>query len=210
MTTSVLSRTVECKQQESAFIHSNVPEMNENPIDRKKPAILLVDDNNEILVLLEKLLEKNGYSVMNADNAEKAILIAKYQKSYLDLLITDVVMPGMNGIKMSKLILADNPALKCLYMSGHIPEHIDAGMALQEGVNFIRKPFRLNELIRLVHSFIGASFTPPPMMRGMLGDRGAFVRADTERSRQSKRSLTDGWFLFVAMSSTSSNKLGLV
>ena len=132
-------------------------------MDCRKKTILVVDDEHDILAMVQRMLEREGYTVWTSDNAEKAILIADVHKAHLNLLLTDVQMPGMNGIEMSAVILSENPALLCIYMSGHIPESIAPMGALKEGVNFIRKPFGVSALTEMVnHALVTPGFGPPP------------------------------------------------
>ncbi|KAA6230484.1 response regulator (plasmid) [Chlorobium phaeovibrioides] len=137
--------------------------MTGNPMDCRKKTILVVDDEHDILAMVQRMLEREGYTVWTSDNAEKAILMADVHKAHLNLLLTDVQMPGMNGIEMSAVILSENPALLCIYMSGHIPESIAPMGALKEGVNFIRKPFGVGALTEMVnHALVTPGLPPPP------------------------------------------------
>ena len=131
------------------------------------PTILVVDDEHEILGLVALMLEKIGYVVITAENAEKAMLIARHQKEHLRLLLSDVMMPGMNGLEMCARIHGENPDLQCIYMSGYIPEDLSPVGQLRTGVNFISKPFSIKDIASLVERTIGHSgWGPPPPPRG--------------------------------------------
>lgn len=108
--------------------------------------ILVVEDEAAILKLTCKILEKLGYTVVPAATPRDALQKAEELKSTLSLLITDVVMPEMNGKVLSDRILEINPEVKCLYMSGYTDDHIAHHGVLEKGVHFISKPLTQNEL----------------------------------------------------------------
>ena len=103
--------------------------------------ILLVEDDEPILILSKMILENLGYTVLAVQTPAQAVRLAEEHPGDLHLLITDVVMPGMNGREMAEKISAIRPNLKCLYMSGYTADVIARGGILYEGVNFIQKPF---------------------------------------------------------------------
>ena len=103
--------------------------------------ILLVEDDEPILSLSKMILENLGYTVLAVQTPAQAVRLAEEHPGDLHLLITDVVMPGMNGREMAEKISAIRPNLKCLYMSGYTADVIARGGILYEGVNFIQKPF---------------------------------------------------------------------
>lgn len=108
--------------------------------------ILLVEDEPAILDLTTMMLESQGYTVLATSTPEQAIHIANEQAGVVHLLITDVVMPGMNGRDLAARLLAIHPDLKCLFMSGYTADVIAHHGVLDEGVNFIQKPFLLRDL----------------------------------------------------------------
>jgi len=73
--------------------------MIKNQEQQHQPTILVVDDDRNILAMLEKVLAMRGFRVMSADNAEKAIVMASCEKAHINILLSDVNMPGMNGIE---------------------------------------------------------------------------------------------------------------
>ncbi|NOQ22388.1 MAG: PAS domain S-box protein [Candidatus Aegiribacteria sp.] len=108
--------------------------------------ILLVEDEISILQLITIMLEHEGYTVMAAATPGKAISLAKAHPGEIDLLMTDVVMPEMNGGDLARNLLSFNPNLKCLFMSGYTANVIAHHGVLEEGVQFIHKPFRNEDL----------------------------------------------------------------
>lgn len=108
--------------------------------------VLLVEDEPALLELGKRMLEKLGYLVLATATPAEAIGLAEAHASELHLLITDVVMPEMNGPDLAKRLQALHPGLKVLFMSG-FPANMIAGRGvLDEGINFIQKPFSMKEL----------------------------------------------------------------
>ena len=118
--------------------------------------ILVVEDSEPVLNLCKAMLESLGYQVLTARGKDQAFQrISEYHES-IDLLLTDVVMPEMNGKELSQRIMAVKPALKCLYMSGYTADVIARQGVLDEGINFISKPFSLKDLAAKVREVLGA------------------------------------------------------
>jgi len=112
--------------------------------------ILLVEDEPAILNVTRIMLERKGYSVLFASTPDEAIGIAAEHKGRIDLLLTDVVMPGMNGGDLARHIINVHPGIRCLFMSGYTANVIAHRGVLNEGVNFIQKPFSGMELAGFV------------------------------------------------------------
>ena len=108
--------------------------------------ILLVEDEPGILDIGKLMLESLGYQVLTASKPGEAIHLAKEYKGDINLLITDVVMPEMNGRDLAKNILAFYPGIKRLFMSGYTSDVIAYHGILDEGIHFIHKPFTLEDL----------------------------------------------------------------
>jgi len=108
--------------------------------------ILLVEDDRAILKLGEKMLNSLGYTVLPAASPAEAIKLVEENLEKFDLLITDVVMPEMNGRKLSERIQTKYPDLKTLYMSGYTADVIAHRGVLEDGVSFIPKPLSKKDL----------------------------------------------------------------
>lgn len=113
---------------------------------RGNETILLVEDEPAILNIGSLMLERLGYKVLAASSPSKAIEQAKEHTGEINLLMTDVIMPEMNGRDLAKRLAAIYPKLKFLFMSGYTADVINHHSALDEDINFIQKPFQLNEL----------------------------------------------------------------
>lgn len=111
-----------------------------------RETILLVEDEPMILNMTSKMLDQLGYTVITASNPNDCIAMVKNLNQNLDILITDVVMPKMNGHELAKQLLTTNPQLKCLFMSGYTDNIHAVKDILMEKMFFIQKPFMLKEL----------------------------------------------------------------
>jgi two-component system sensor histidine kinase EvgS len=116
--------------------------------------ILLVEDDEAILNLSRVILENLGYTVIAASAPEQAINLVEDHPGDIHLLITDVVMPGMNGRELAERLCAIRPNLKRLYMSGYTADLIAHRGILDAGVNFIQKPFGSDELAARVREVL--------------------------------------------------------
>lgn len=114
----------------------------------KQETILLVDDDAQLLGLLKDMLELLNYDVMHTTNPDFAIMIADGHKGNLDLLITDMTMPGMDGDELATKILLGHPETKVLYISGY------NNNVVEEGASFIGKPFNLVEMSKKIRDVI--------------------------------------------------------
>ena len=112
--------------------------------------VLLTEDDQSILKYSRKILEKTGYTVLSTDIVDDAITLAKEYDSTIHLLITDVIMPKMNGHELFKRIQPLQPDIKVLYVSGYTADIIAHHGVLEEDVNFLQKPFSQNELTHAV------------------------------------------------------------
>jgi PAS domain S-box-containing protein len=111
-----------------------------------RETILLVEDEAAILTLTTKMLQRRGYTVLAARTPEEAGRLAENHPGRIDLLLTDVIMPGTNGRALWQRLSHFRPDLKCLFMSGYPADAIaDRGM-LDEGAHFIQKPFAKKQL----------------------------------------------------------------
>ena len=128
----------------------NTQQMEKNgrakPAARGNATVLLVEDEPMILRMGEVILQSLGYKVLAAGSPEDAICIAEKHSGEFDLLMTDVVMPGMNGMEVAKKLLSIYPHVRCLFMSGYPADMIDHNGILDEGIHFIKKPFSRREL----------------------------------------------------------------
>jgi DNA-binding response OmpR family regulator len=108
--------------------------------------ILLVEDNEQVRNLVFTILQRKGYAVLVAEDGKKALDILDQHKGALDLMLTDVVMPGMNGKELFNRVIEKHAHLKVIYMSGYTANVIAHRGILDEGTDFIQKPFSTEDL----------------------------------------------------------------
>ncbi len=118
----------------------------ETTAPRGRETILLVEDESAILRMTAMMLQREGYTVVSAGTPGEAIRLANEHAGTIHLLMSDVVMPEMNGRELAKSILSLYPDMKCLFMSGYTADVIAHRGVLDESVNFIQKPFSRKEL----------------------------------------------------------------
>ena len=118
--------------------------------------VLLVEDELLVLKLGRRVLQKHGYHVLAASAPDEARTIGQEYDGPIHLLLSDVVMPGMNGKQLWAELLASRPGIKCLFMSGYTSDVIAHEGVLDAGLNFIQKPFALDALVCKVRETLDA------------------------------------------------------
>ena len=129
------------------------------PTSRGTETILLVEDEPSILRISKRSLENLGYTVIAAGSPLEAIELAAQHAGKINLLITDVVMPEMNGRDLTQKLLGLYPTIKCLYISGYTADVIARQGVLEQDIHFLQKPFTIQDLSRKVR----ASLNEPPI-----------------------------------------------
>jgi diguanylate cyclase (GGDEF)-like protein/PAS domain S-box-containing protein len=125
------------------------------PALRGRETILLVEDEPAVLSLTTLMLEKQGYTVLAASLPDEATRLAREHADKIHLLMTDVIMPEMNGRDLAKNLRSLYPDLKCLFMSGYTADLIAHHGVLDQGVHFIQKPITMKELTAKVREALG-------------------------------------------------------
>jgi PAS domain S-box-containing protein len=126
--------------------------------------ILLVEDEANLRYLARQYLEKQGYKVIEAADGAVAMQIAVAHEAMIHLLLTDVIMPGMNGRELAQRISEIRPNVKVLYMSGYTENVIGHNGMLDAGIRLLQKPFNLRDLKRIVREVLDATPTPPEVV----------------------------------------------
>ena len=113
---------------------------------RGKETVLLVEDEPASLNMIRKMLVRQGYAVLAAGSPREALRLAREHDGEIHIVITDVVMPEMNGRDLARTLLSLRPHLKCLFASGYTANVIAHRGVLDEGMHFIQKPFSTKDL----------------------------------------------------------------
>jgi PAS domain S-box-containing protein len=124
---------------------------------RGSETILVVEDAEPLRMLAQLFLKENGYQVLTAAEGTEALRIAEEFTGPIHLLLTDVVMPGMNGRVLAERLAPTHPAMKILYMSGYTDSFIAGHGVLEPGTHLLRKPFTEGVLMRKVRDVLDAT-----------------------------------------------------
>jgi len=116
--------------------------------------VLLVEDEDSVRELVRLTLSSRGYKVLEAENGEAGLQLAEQTKGAIDILVTDVVMPGIGGRELAKKLLATRPTTRVLYLSGYTEDAIATQGALTPGTAFLQKPFTLQNLAKKVREVL--------------------------------------------------------
>jgi two-component system, cell cycle sensor histidine kinase and response regulator CckA len=122
-----------------------------------KVTILLVEDEEAVRSMAKMFLERNGYSVIEAESGPDAVAIWEKKQSQIDLMVTDLVMPnGFTGQKLARRLQFDRPDLKVIFSSGYDCEDFaeSEGDYLDPDSNFLQKPYRLSSLAQMIRESI--------------------------------------------------------
>jgi len=115
-----------------------------------RKTILVVDDEPEVRKLVSAMVTAKGYNVLTADSGEHALTLVKNHKTPIDLLLTDVVAPGMSGPMLADRLLEQQPDLRVLFMSGYDNTNVVQRYVVEKGHALLHKPFTVEELGRKV------------------------------------------------------------
>jgi CheY-like chemotaxis protein len=127
------------------------------PIPRGQETILLVEDEPAILNITSQMLENQGYIVLKAGTPGSAIKLVREHHGEIHLLMTDVIMPEMNGRDLAKNVHSINPGIKRLFMSGYTADVIAHHGVLDDDVHFIQKPFSLTNMAAMVREVLDSN-----------------------------------------------------
>jgi PAS domain S-box-containing protein len=122
--------------------------------------VLLVEDEDLVRQVVRRMLERNGYQVLKAARGQEALRLSEDHPGPIHLVLTDVVMPGMNGRETATALLARRPEVRVLYMSGHTENAIVHHGVLEMGLAFIQKPFKYEDLMAKVREILEAPSPP--------------------------------------------------
>ena len=116
--------------------------------------MLVVEDDPGVLELITLLLETAGYTILAAGTGEAALRLLEGRAEPVDILLSDVVMPGMGGRALAERLAQTHPSMKVIYMSGYTSDTIVRHGVLEAEVTFISKPFNISTLLRTVREVL--------------------------------------------------------
>ena len=129
------------------------------------PTILVVEDNPTILNLLASVLDREGFAVLTANCAATVLSLPHSQRAHVDVLVSDVVMPGMDGPTLATRMKLENPSLSVLLMSGYCaPEQL----AMGQSFHFLPKPFSVELFLRIIRRLVATIPTPTLECEGVV------------------------------------------
>jgi CheY-like chemotaxis protein len=136
------------------------PSENRNQNEAKRQTVLVVDDEQDLRSLVANVLAEYGYKVATASSGAKAVALIEKMDTPPDLLLTDVVMPGMSGPMLADQLLAKFPGARVLFMSGFDERQVVQRYVVEKGFTLITKPFQLHNLCAAVKKAIESTHTP--------------------------------------------------
>ena len=122
-----------------------------------KATILLVEDNQEVRRLMRDILVGLGHTVLEASGAEEGLSVGECHPGPIDLLVSDIVMPGFSGIELARRLAPSRPRMSVLYVSGYSGQDVDSDVLEDSKVAYLQKPFGPSELARMVAEMISRS-----------------------------------------------------
>jgi DNA-binding NtrC family response regulator len=134
------------------FPHSDAPAPLE--LQRGSATLLVVEDEDALRDSIREFLGNLGYEILSAGSGQQALEFASTFERSIHLLITDVVMPRMNGRELSQALGAVRPEMKTIFMSGYTEDAIVRHVVQDDGVVFLQKPFSLTTLAHKVHDVL--------------------------------------------------------
>ena len=116
--------------------------------------VLPVEDEESVRQLVRDTLEAKGYRVLDAESGEAGLAAAESHEGVINLVITDVVMPGISGRELVRQLAQSRPATKVLYLSGYTEDAILSDGSIEKGTAFLQKPFKANALAKKVRAVL--------------------------------------------------------
>ena len=168
--------------QHEGYVTREEPKSSPEQRLRGSESILLVEDAEPLRKLAQTFLEAGGFRVLSAGCGEEAMRVAASFRGNVDLLLTDVVMPGMNGRVLAEQLLPRQPRMKVLYMSGYTDSFIAGHGVLEPETHLLHKPFTEEVLIQKVREVLDSGKGPLPSLRRQTGFAESEVYSSNRRN----------------------------
>ena len=114
----------------------------------------IAEDESSLLGLMVHILEPLGYKVLQAENGAEALRTSREYEGTIDLLVTDVIMPEMNGKEFVQKVNKFLQGVKVLYVSGYTFEHLVKDGEIKDGINFLQKPYKIQKLLKKIREIL--------------------------------------------------------
>ena len=134
----------------------STPEISPSAPSTGKETVLVVEDQDEVRNLVEEILCMQGYTVLKASNGDEALRLCRRRKKPIHLLLTDMVMPGMNGKELAERMQKMSPGMKVILMSAYTVDGLIQWGTIMQGMDFLKKPFRVETLVQTVRKVLDA------------------------------------------------------
>lgn len=118
--------------------------------------ILVVEDDPAVRAVAARALRRFGYHVVSADGGDEALRLARRHEGPIDLLLTDIMMPGLNGVEVASRIARVRPGIRIFFMSGYADQDLVRQGLLEPGTRFLQKPFTPQELAGRIREILDA------------------------------------------------------
>ena len=115
---------------------------------------MLVEDEDAVRLFTSKALTHKGYEIIEAPTGDIALEILKEHKNKIDLLISDVMMPGIDGLSLARKIRIQYPKIKVILVSGYSEDIIEGGLEQEKDITFLSKPFSMAQLVSNVKDIL--------------------------------------------------------
>jgi len=119
--------------------------------------LLLVEDEDQVRKFIGTVLKKYGYKILTASNGKSAEHLFQEHRSEIDLVITDLIMPEMNGVELAKRINAMDNSTRILFISGYTDDHLSDHEMVDPHINYLQKPFSASDLMKMIRSILDDS-----------------------------------------------------
>jgi CheY-like chemotaxis protein len=148
----ILDRRImhELELRQTREVQSPHQRLHLTPSRKPSATILLVEDTDNLRNLLQRVLEGNGFSVIPATDGAEALRLCQEHDGTIDLMVSDIVMPRLNGLQLSGQVRAAHPAMKFLFITGFAEEFPELRELIKHGAIILEKPFLPSELLRRV------------------------------------------------------------
>jgi PAS domain S-box-containing protein len=137
-------------------VRPTAPEAQPAAVDPGNERVLLVEDDPSVRSVLKEYLEDQGYSVLTADDGEQGLELARRSDTLVDLVLSDVVMPKMNGVELARILRSETPDIKVLLISGHTRDRkrVVEESLTSSSCSFLQKPFTPETLARRIRELL--------------------------------------------------------